>query len=206
MGFCWQGTPTRDDMAEQSEDRLSPEAFASMYIEAYPKLCAVAAREVGRSSAEDVVQQAAMLCIERLGAFEVGTDGVAWMSAFVRLTAKNHRRSTERRIRRERRGHSAGRAPDVEGTAHVQPDQAVSTSEMSHTLRNAIETLEHHSRMCLLLKVVMGHSYAEIATILDIPETTARSHAHRARKSLVERLAGVSYGEDGSRWEGARRG
>jgi len=193
-------------MAEQSEDRLSPEAFASMYIDAYPKLCAVATSEVGRSSAEDVVQQAAMLCIERLVTFEVGTDGIAWMSTFVRLTAKNYRRSTNRRTRRERGDHSTRRAPDFEAAAHVQPDETVSTSEMTQSLRNAIETLEHHSRMCLLLKVVMGHSYAEIATILGIPETTARSHAHRARKSLAERLAGVSHDDDGVHREKTRRG
>lgn len=188
---------------EHAENSVSPGEFAAMYIDAFPKLCSVAAKEVGRSSAEDVVQQAAMLCIERLGTFEPGTDGVAWMSAFVRLTAKNYRRSEHRRQRRDRADRSSrDRAP----AGPAQPDGRLFSSEMRHILRNAIETLEHYQRVCLVLKVVMGHSYADIATILGIPEATARSHAHRARKALAERIEGAGHAERFAREKEPRHG
>jgi DNA-directed RNA polymerase specialized sigma24 family protein len=39
-----------------------------------------------------------------------------------------------------------------------------------------------------LLHVVIGLPFAEIATMLDIPENTAMSHARRARLALRETL------------------
>ncbi|MEO0587563.1 MAG: RNA polymerase sigma factor, partial [Planctomycetota bacterium] len=52
----------------------------------------------------------------------------------------------------------------------------------------ALGGLEPTARACLLLKTVHGHSYAEIGQMLGVPEGTAMSHVHRARKRMRETL------------------
>lgn len=179
-------------MTRERQETLSHEAFAGYYIDAFPHLCSVAAREVGWSSAEDVVQRAAIVCISKIKDFDNGSDVFAWMTTIVQLTAKNCRRSEDRMKRRER---SVGQRLGPPALPSMDLQSLEMHAETTRMLRNAVETLEHVPKMCLLLKVVMGHSYAEISTITGVPEATARSHAHRARRILAERLA------DGSRDE-----
>lgn len=174
--------------------RLSSEEFASLYREHFPTLRLVAAAEVGIDDADDVVQQAAMVAMARLGRFESGTDFRAWMAAIVRGAGRNHRRSRTRGLRRLR---FAGRTPQ-DSSSNRDPSIRPGTHgveielDFSEEVRNALESLEPLPRACLLLKVVLSHPYAEIAAILGIPETTARSHVHRSRQRLFESMGGMT--------------
>ncbi|MEL7472291.1 MAG: RNA polymerase sigma factor [Planctomycetota bacterium] len=173
---------------------LDRESYGRLFDEAYPALRLVASVEVGRSDADDVVQQASIVALERLDRFEAGTDFKAWMAAIVRGVARNHRRGERRRSDRQR---SVAR-PDVAGTSEspaelgVRPGDGAPEVEIPSTfpkkIRNAIEALGPRERACFLLKSGAGLSYREIAAILDLPEATARSHVHRARKRLLDTL------------------
>ena len=52
----------------------------------------------------------------------------------------------------------------------------------------SLAALEENARACLLMRTVLGLSYAEIARTLSIPEGTAMSHVHRARKAMRDQL------------------
>jgi len=52
----------------------------------------------------------------------------------------------------------------------------------------ALVSLEETARACLLLRTVLDKSYREISLALDIPEGTAMSHVHRARKAMRRML------------------
>ena len=52
----------------------------------------------------------------------------------------------------------------------------------------ALDALEETARACLLLRTVMDMPYKEVSLALDIPEGTAMSHVHRARKTMRDRL------------------
>src|SRR5690606_15111342 len=56
----------------------------------------------------------------------------------------------------------------------------------------ALKAVGEIPRACLLLRVIEGLEYAEIARLLEIPEGTAMSHVHRTRQLLRERLAGMA--------------
>jgi len=62
-------------------------------------------------------------------------------------------------------------------------------------LKVAVESLPHVMRSSLLLKATLDHTYAEIAMMLGIPETTARSNVHRARKRILKALAPAAVGQ-----------
>ena len=44
--------------------------------------------------------------------------------------------------------------------------------------------LEPTARACLLLRTVLDMRYREMARVLDVPEGTAMSHVHRAKREL----------------------
>ena len=57
----------------------------------------------------------------------------------------------------------------------------------------AIGALEQPQRNVLLLRFVEGLSLAEIATALDIPLGTVKSHIHRGREYLRQRFFPQEY-------------
>lgn len=160
--------------------RLTREEFASLFERACPTLRVIASAEVGRADAEDVLQEAAMSAMRKLDEFEAGTNFGAWMAAFVRYCASNHRRS-ERRHKSRRRRLAKMQRPSAD---HTDPRLV----ESDERLLEAMEHLSADQRCCILLKVVMSHTYQDIATILEIPVATARSHVFRARQRLFELL------------------
>jgi RNA polymerase sigma-70 factor (ECF subfamily) len=53
----------------------------------------------------------------------------------------------------------------------------------------ALNTVPTEPRHCLMLRLLEGFSYRDIAEMLDIPIGTVMSHVHRARMKLREQLA-----------------
>ena len=56
--------------------------------------------------------------------------------------------------------------------------------EGNSIMANALSRLELDERTILWLREVEGHSYAELAAMLDIPVGTVRSRLHTAREAL----------------------
>ncbi|MEM1167306.1 MAG: sigma-70 family RNA polymerase sigma factor [Planctomycetota bacterium] len=160
---------------------LDRDALGQLYREAYPTLRVIAAAEVGQAAADDVVQQAAIAAMERIERFDPGSNFKAWMASFVRNVARNHRRAEHRRTARDRKA-GAGRAE-----AEIEPTPP--TDPFDRSLQLALNQLSAEHRTCFLLRTVTDHSYQEIAAVLDIPESTARSHVYRARRRLAESLS-----------------
>lgn len=161
------------------EPPLSESEFAAAFEAALPTLWCVAAGVLGtRRDVEDVVQNAAVIGLNKLDTFERGTSFVAWMGQIVRNVARNR----ARQVRRERSTPLEGRPP--EAPAGAEPV----TSSFDRRLLEALGTLEETARTCLILRTVREMSYRDIAAVLDIPEGTAMSHVSRARKRLRDRL------------------
>ena len=64
------------------------------------------------------------------------------------------------------------------------PLQAVEARELGSAIERAIAKLRPEYRACVLLRHVEGHSYEEIARILDLPLGTVKTYIHRARNEL----------------------
>lgn len=162
------------------------ESFEACFGASADSLRVLAAAEVGRSDADDVLQEAAIVGMRKFGSYQPGTNFRAWMSAIVRLVASNHRRGRRRREARVRRMSTLGRhSADIGVGAEREGDPR---------LEHALDVLSTEQRACLLLRVVRSHAYTEIAVILGIPESTARSHVYRARSRLAEVMGGTRDG------------
>src|SRR3989449_11547193 len=68
------------------------------------------------------------------------------------------------------------------------PLQEVEARELGSAIERAIGRLRPEYRACILLRHVEGHSYEEIARILDLPLGTVKTYIHRARNELRTHL------------------
>ncbi len=176
---------------------LDPEALASLFEHHRPTLRLVAASEVGFDLADDALQSATITALRASTTYTPNTNFPAWASTIVRNAARNLRRSESRHTKRLRNAaptrnsaHNTAATPNTglkPSTTPARPDIHLPT-EFDDRLRSALDELTPEQRCCLLLKTVLNHDYATIATILDIPEPTARSHARRARLKLLDLL------------------
>jgi RNA polymerase sigma-70 factor (ECF subfamily) len=189
--------PNRGEAEAGPPSVADPQAFAAQYREAYHRLTLVAAGVTGeRHSAEDIVQEAAIIAYGKIEQFAPGTNFAAWMAEIVRRCALNHRRKVQQRrtfaadpaVLGQMNHQSATAAepwPITRDSGQIVADQASFDDELTR----ALATLGEEARSCLLLRIVEKLSYAEIAALLKIPEGTAMSHVHRSKAALRTRLS-----------------
>jgi len=184
-----------------AESPLRPEEFAARFLESYRVLWLIAVGIVGDSSlAEDVVQEASIVALEKLDTFERGTNFTAWMGQMVRFIALNMRRRNRRHptlaledADGNDRSDALAQTPEfrtgpVLRAAHVARMPA-DQSALDDRVIAALNDVSEIARACLFLRTLESMEYSQIARVLDIPEGTAMSHVHRARRYLRERLS-----------------
>ncbi|MBL4686319.1 MAG: RNA polymerase sigma factor [Nannocystaceae bacterium] len=164
-----------------SPDALTPSVFAVRFRESSRVLWCAAAGVVGdRAQAEDMLQEAALIALGKLGSFRPGSNFVAWMSQYVRFVSLNQRRKLERR---QRARHAEGQPAPPQVTDPPDP-----RALFDRNVAQALASLSEAQRTCLLLKTVVELEYTEIASLLEMPAGTAMSHVSRARAKMHKLL------------------
>jgi RNA polymerase sigma-70 factor (ECF subfamily) len=167
---------------------LSESEFATAVQSVRGRLALIAAAvSCNPADADDIVQEATVVALGKLGDFRRGTSLEAWMGRIVRNIALNSSRRQRRRTGVLRT--IGARTPvGTDGTAPNMGDAG---------LAQALGELEETARVCLVLRVVGGMSYGEIARSIEIPEGTAMSHVSRARRRLRDLLGPGAGPSDG---------
>lgn len=168
--------------------RLHRDEFAREFARARPRLVCIAAAVLGtRHGAEDAVQEAAVIALDKLGDFEPGTRIEAWLARIVRFVALNHGRERARARARDGGG-------SVEQLGAPGERSGALALEFDDRLMRALGTLGETARAALLLRTVLELDYREISGVLGIPEGTAMSHVFRARETLRRALTDETSG------------
>ncbi|HVZ93083.1 MAG TPA: RNA polymerase sigma factor [Phycisphaerales bacterium] len=136
-----------------------------------------------RALADDVVQDAAVIALQKAAEFDPATNFLAWASQIVRYTALNQRRKVQR--------DPVVPAGSLEHNDRpgASPLSALDRAETNERLERALDTLDETPRACVVLRGALGLSYKEIAAALSIPEGTAMSHFFRASRALRAALS-----------------
>ena len=139
-------------------------------------------------TAHDVVQDAFVQAYVKLESFERSSAFYTWLYRIAVNLAISRRR-------RERPMVSVEHAREVLGHEPVDaadpPEARLEQRERACQVRQALAALHDEHRTILVLREVDGHSYEQIAEILELPIGTIRSRLHRARLQLRDQLKGV---------------
>ncbi|NYF58362.1 RNA polymerase sigma factor [Micromonospora purpureochromogenes] len=171
-----------DDLARAAA-RGEPGAVDALLAAVRPEVLRLCARLLPqREDAEEACQDALLALARGIGRFEGRSSFHTWL---YRLTA-NRARSTYRALRRRWQVESGGvplpDAPDPRRTSVVAGTRL--------DLLDALDAVRPELAEVVTLRDVLGLNYREIAALLDVPEGTAKSRVHLARRQVRQRMSG----------------
>jgi RNA polymerase sigma-70 factor (ECF subfamily) len=136
--------------------------------------------------AEDLVQETYLKAFRSSNQFERGTNLKAWLFTILHNTYRNMRRHDGRNPV-EVNSETVEDAADLAGQEHT-PEQLLTRATLDADLQRALDELPAPFRQAIWLRDVEEFSYAEIASMLDIPIGTVMSRISRGRRLLYDRL------------------
>lgn len=139
-----------------------------------------------RALAEDMCQEVFLRVYQALPGFDSRCQFTTWL-----FQVAKHRVVDELRAR-ERRGRPSVEL-DVVAHLHVTAVETESVDEMDAVWR-AIGALSLDLKMALLLRDVVGLSYAEIADSLETTLATVKWRIYKARETVAAELVREGYG------------
>jgi len=158
------------------------DAFGALVAEYRDRVFGFACRILGdREQALDAAQETFVKAWAGLEGFDPTRRFEPWLFAI----AANMCTDVLRR-RRPVLSLDAEEADDPPAPQGDSPESALEDQDLARALHGLSEI----ERMTLLLKHVRGFTYEEIAQVTGLPVGTLKSHAHRGRRRLAERLAG----------------
>jgi len=153
-----------------------------------------------RTLAEDLAQEAFIRAFNAIDTYKPGFKFSSWIFKI----ANNHTIDYLRKRKLETvsiDGSPHARNPEEEAQTRLvvasheeAPDRYVEAKELGGQIEEAIGRLRPEYRTAVLLRHVEGHTYEEIADIMDLPLGTVKTYLHRARGELKELLAHVETG------------
>lgn len=158
-----------------------PGAFEEVYRVHAPRLFAVICRLVGRTEADDLLQDTFLSAHRKLGSYKGDSALGTWLFRLATNLCIDHLRS--------RGGRWAKITEELDDDAN--PERAVGSGAGPVLgvvdrldLERAIAALPPGARLVFVLHDVEGFEHREIATMLSISDGTSKSQLHRARVRL----------------------
>jgi RNA polymerase sigma-70 factor, ECF subfamily len=134
-----------------------------------------------REDAEDVAQEALARAYGRRGLLRDVRAFRSWLVRICWRLALNHRRSGQRRERREQ-------ATAADAPAEPNAEELAASNEFRERVWSAISALPEKLRLVVVLAGIEGYDMREVAALLELPEGTVKSRLHLARKRLSAEL------------------
>ena len=142
------------------------------------------------ADAEDLVQDTYLKAFRAVDQFEPGTNIKAWLFTILHNTFLNRRR-------RAAREPVAVESDEIERLAAdltvnpVTPEQLLLRDTLDVDLQAALDGLPEAFRQAVWLRDVEEFTYAEIASMLEVPIGTVMSRISRGRRLLYDKLSVV---------------
>lgn len=127
----------------------------------------------------------------KLSAFDSSRRLSSWLFRIAHNTAVDAMRRA--RTRSPLAGEHSG-GPDAldQVPAPASPDP-VENEGLGRALEATLSRLRPEHRAAIVLRYEEGLPFEEVAHVLGVPESTARSYVHRARKQMAEQLAEAGW-------------
>jgi RNA polymerase sigma factor (sigma-70 family) len=178
---------TDADLIERSV-RGQPEAFVAVVERHEVAVHGYLARRAGRQAADDLLAEVwARAFAGRAGYRACQVDAGPWLYGIARNVLASYWQATLR-SRMPAQANAVARTPDDPWDDVID---RIDSAASSRPLMSALQALPPADREVILLVAWEQLTPAEAATVLGIPQGTARSRLHRARAALRLALAGT---------------
>lgn len=170
-----------DSGVASSTDATDVGELEAVYLRCSGRARAIAARITGDpAEAADLVQEAYLRAQRQLGSFREEASLERWLLRIVVNLALKHERW--RSVRRRLRGLIP--LPSAQPTA----EEELATADRRQQLEVALQALPGKQRAAFVLRHVEELTIAEVATLLEISESTVKTHLVRATEKLRRTL------------------
>lgn len=139
-----------------------------------------------RDEADDLVSETVLRGLEKWQQYQPGTNLRAWLFTILYHAFVSRKRRIDRREVHPSDERDGWNPFDAVG--ETDPEGAFFDSIVDDEIIRAIDELPDEYREAVLLSDVHDLRYAEIATVLDVPEGTVKSRLFRARRLLQKKL------------------
>ena len=143
-----------------------------------------------RALAEDLAQETFIKVLNAIRSYRPEFKFSSWIFKIANNAAIDHLRRRELDTLSLDGSPHAQTPEEMQSTAlqlgarQESPLDEVAARELGGQIDRAIAKLRPEYRACILLRHVEGHSYEEIAAMLDLPLGTVKTYIHRARNEL----------------------
>jgi RNA polymerase sigma-70 factor (ECF subfamily) len=148
--------------------------------------------------AQDLTQEVFIKAYRNLDAYDAAKSALpTWLTAIARHALIDHfRRTKDRRrtdsldtlLEREDGGPTAGLQVEDH---RPRPDRTLAVRDTQRVVQAAIQQLTPDYREVIILRDLQDMDYAEIATLLSLPEGTVKSRISRGRAELARILCRI---------------
>ncbi|MDE3076997.1 MAG: sigma-70 family RNA polymerase sigma factor [Chloroflexota bacterium] len=160
-------------------------AFEELVLRYQNRLYSLSFRMTGDDvEAHDLTQEAFLRCYAALASFNPSLRFAPWLYRIATNLCINFLQSSRVR-RRGANPEIALQLPD----SGKQPELLYEEKEQRQRIHSAILSLPPKYRAVIVLRHMQDRTYEEMATILDLPLNTVRTHLFRAREILRRRLS-----------------
>lgn len=160
--------------------------FERIFKDHYRKVYGLAYRMLGKpEDAADATQETFIRVHRGLPSFQGRSSLSTWIYSIAANVCRNFLAKTK---------NAAVLVPEIADRPDPGPDFAKRIRDQA-VLGDALLSIPHDLRICVLLSDLIGFSYDEIARALEIPVGTVKSRIFRARKNLIELLAAQASDE-----------
>jgi RNA polymerase sigma factor (sigma-70 family) len=170
-----------DDAGASRQTRSFDQEFRDEFERRYQSLYRYLVRLSDDPALAADITQEAFVRLHRRG--EMPDDAGAWLVTVANNLFRNQRRSQQRRMRLL----TLARGSLVLADPPPPPDAGIEAAERRQQVRGALERLPLRDRQLLLLRCE-GYSYRELATALDLTETSVGTLLARAKEAFRRAL------------------
>ena len=164
------------------------ECFDTLVARYLERTFHVALRMVGnREDAEDLAQETFVRAHTRLAQFSGRSRFGTWVTAICVRLCLDHERARKRRPRSvDLYDPVVGLDPAVE--ERRRPQDALHRAETAQRVETLVAALPHRLRAALVLRVIQGMDYEDVASALGTTVRSARIYVSEARRRLADQL------------------
>lgn len=181
---------TSESIVVRRAKKGDQDAFEQLVTRYEKKVYSLAYHYAGNEQdAMDISQEAFLRVYRFLPQFNEDSQFSTWLYRVTSNVCKDYLRKRNTRAAFSLSGEQDGEeylmeAPDL----RYNPEDLLEQKEMRRQIREGLEQLNPDHREILVMRDVMGLTYGEIASSLELEEGTVKSRIARAREKLRQKL------------------